>query len=198
MNQIPDDMIDHLAGIASGSALSAIRDGRMQARENAQNSFLALFATEETTDMTIDERFAVAAFVTALHRDALAAAFYAERLPGEYADTVAGVAAYGAGTGPYGSYPSPQLAAENAPGPVFTVRAAERLALGEKLCAALEHAHMLVFHLRDADAPALGRLLDAGWSSTGIVTLSQLVAFLSFQLRVVAGLRTLAATSGEK
>ncbi len=36
-------------------------------------------------------------------------------------------------------------------------------------------------------------LLDAGWSATDIVTLSQLVAFLSFQIRVVAGLRALAA-----
>ena len=40
--------------------------------------------------------------------------------------------------------------------------------------------------------PALQALLDAGWSTTDIVTLSQLVAFLSFQIRVVAGLRVLA------
>jgi uncharacterized protein YciW len=39
-------------------------------------------------------------------------------------------------------------------------------------------------------------LLDTGWSSTAVVTLSQLVAFLSFQLRTVAGLRTLGATFG--
>ena len=38
------------------------------------------------------------------------------------------------------------------------------------------------------------RLEDAGWSATGIVTLSQLVAFLAFQLRVVAGLTALQAT----
>jgi uncharacterized protein YciW len=37
-------------------------------------------------------------------------------------------------------------------------------------------------------------LLDAGWSSTAIVVLSQLVAFLSFQVRSVAGLRTLGAS----
>jgi uncharacterized protein YciW len=40
--------------------------------------------------------------------------------------------------------------------------------------------------------PALRALLDAGWSTTDIVTLSQLVAFLSFQIRVAAGLRALA------
>jgi len=38
-------------------------------------------------------------------------------------------------------------------------------------------------------------LRSAGWSDTGIVTLSQLVAFLSFQVRVVSGLRTLSAAS---
>lgn len=37
----------------------------------------------------------------------------------------------------------------------------------------------------------LQALLDAGWSTTEIVTLSQLVAFLSFQIRVVVGLRVL-------
>jgi uncharacterized protein YciW len=39
-------------------------------------------------------------------------------------------------------------------------------------------------------------LLDAGWSTTAIVTLSQLVAFLSFQVRAVAGLRALGASLG--
>jgi uncharacterized protein YciW len=58
----------------------------------------------------------------------------------------------------------------------------------------LDHAHQLVFHPRDANSAALQLLLDAGWSNAGIVTLSQLVAFLAFQIRAVAGLRTLAGT----
>ena len=44
-------------------------------------------------------------------------------------------------------------------------------------------------------APAVQALLDAGWTTTDIVTLSQIAAFLSFQIRVVAGLRTLAGRS---
>ena len=55
--------------------------------------------------------------------------------------------------------------------------------------------HLLVFHPRDAEPAALQALLDAGWSTTDIVTLSQITAFLSFQIRVVAGLRTLAGRS---
>ena len=185
------DIIDHLAGIAPGGPLGAIRDGRLAARENAQNSFDALFTTTETADMALDERFAVAAFVSALHGDASTTAFYAGHLPADHAAAIATEAARGAGQGPYGSYPSAALSGENAPGPGFAVSTANRAMLGGRLVAVLEHAHMLVFHPRDADGAALQTLLDAGWSSTGIVTFSQLVAFLAFQLRVVAGLRTL-------
>lgn len=196
MTAMPADVIDHLAGIAPGSPLHAIRDGRMQARENAQNSFLALFAPAETADMALSDRFAVAAFVTALHGDALATAFYAGKLAPALAAAIAAEAVLGAGKGPYGRYPSAALHAENLPGPVYHVSAPNRAILGAKLAAALEHAHMLVFHLRDADAAALQKLLDAGWSTTGIVTFSQLVAFLAFQLRAIAGLRQLTAAMG--
>ena len=61
------------------------------------------------------------------------------------------------------------------------------------LSAALEHAHLLVYRTREASGPALDQLVDAGWSIDGIVTLSQLVAFLAFQQRVAAGLRVLDA-----
>jgi uncharacterized protein YciW len=54
---------------------------------------------------------------------------------------------------------------------------------------------MLVFHPRDASPASLQTLHDAGWSKNDIVTLSQLVAFLAFQIRAVAGLRTLASVN---
>ena len=94
--------------------------------------------------------------------------------------------------GPYGTYPAGPLSHEDTAGPVYRVGAATRRALGPRLSAAFEHVHMLVFHPRDAAPASLQALLDAGWSTTDIVTLSQIVAFLSFQIRVVAGLRTLA------
>ena len=80
-------------------------------------------------------------------------------------------------------------------GPLHRVASAHHEALGPRLVAAFEHVHMLVFHPRDAAAPSLQSLLDAGWTTTEVVTLSQLVAFLSFQIRVVAGLKVLAARS---
>ena len=57
-------------------------------------------------------------------------------------------------------------------------------------------SYLLVFRPRDAAASDVKALLAAGWSNTGIVTLSQLVAFLSFQIRVVTGLRVLGASLG--
>jgi len=63
--------------------------------------------------------------------------------------------------------------------------------LGGRLSAAFAHGHMLVFHPRDASPASLQALRDAGWSKTDIVTLSQLVAFLAFQIRAIAGLRAL-------
>ena len=62
-----------------------------------------------------------------------------------------------------------------------------------RLTAALQHAHLLVFRPRDASAAALQQLLSAGWLTTDIVTLAQLVSFLSFQIRLIVGLRTLVA-----
>lgn len=192
------DVIDLLAGIEPGSRLDGIRAQRTVARENAQKSWLALFEPEIPGTVTALERRAVAAFVAALHREPAPAGFYADALAGQdssaaIAAAVAAEAERGATTGPYGHYPAGPLSVEDVAGPIYRVADDSRRILGPRLAAALEHVHLLVFRPRDASATALQALLDAGWSTTDIVTLSQLVAFLSFQIRVVAGLRALAA-----
>jgi CMD domain protein len=96
--------------------------------------------------------------------------------------------------GPYGAFPAGPLSAEDKTGLIYHVAQDRKPILGVKLAAALEHAHLLVFRPRDASPADMQALLDAGWSSTAIVVLSQLVAFLSFQVRSVAGLRTLGAS----
>lgn len=190
------DVIDLLAGVERGSRLDAIRQQRPAARENAQKSWQALFEPAHPGTVTALERHAVAAFVAALHREATPAEFYASALvaiDGGVAAAAAAEAARGAGEGPYGQYPAGPLTAEDQPGPVHRVADESRAVLGPRLAAALEHTHLLVFRPREASAAALQALIDAGWSTSDIVTLSQLVAFLSFQIRVVAGLRALAA-----
>ncbi len=193
------DVIDTLAGIEPGSALDAIRNRRPQAREQAQASYRALFAPEAPGAFTATERFAVAVFVAGLHGGEEIASFYADGLAASGASAqlrgaIDEAVAAAKGQGPYGAFPAGPLSREDTVGPVYRVAAATRRALGARLTAAFEHLHLLVFHPRDAAPAALQALLDAGWSTTDIVTLSQMAAFLSFQIRVVVGLRVLART----
>jgi len=192
------DVIDTLVGIKPGSALDAIRKRRPDARKEAQASYRALFAPEISGEVTATERFAVAAFLTGLHGDAETAAFYAAGhaaggASAELRSAIDTAIAAAKGQGPYGSYPAGPLSREDTTGPTHRVAPDIRGALGPRLAAALDHMHLLVFHPRDSAPAALRALLDAGWSTTDIVTLSQIAAFLSFQIRVVAGLRVLAA-----
>jgi CMD domain protein len=192
------DIIDTLAGIEPGSALDAIRAHRVQARDNAQKSYLALFEPIDASDFSLLERAAVAAFVTGLHGASPVSAFYREKLAARtegarLVEAIESEIARGKTSGPYGSFPAGPLSVENAAGLIYRASAERKSALGARLSAALEHAHLLVFRPRDASSADMKALLAAGWSNTGIVTFSQLVAFLSFQLRVVSGLRTLAA-----
>ena len=194
------DIIDTLAGIEPGSALCAIRARRLQARENAQKSYVSLFEPIDASDFSLAERAAGAAFVTGLHGESPVAAFYREKLAANadgarLLEAIGAEIARGRTSGPYGSYPAGPLSVENTAGLIYRVSAERKSALGPRLVAALEHAHLLVFRPRDAAASDMKALLAAGWSATGIVTFSQLVAFLSFQLRVVSGLRTLAAVN---
>jgi CMD domain protein len=188
------DVIDTLVGIAPGSKLDAIRAQRSEARKHAQASYTSLFEPRDWGGVTADERHAIAAFVAGLHGEPKTDAFYAAKLPAGLRAAVATEVAAAKSKGPYGRFPKGPLSAEDAPGPTWKVSDPGRKALGARLRAAFEHTHMLVFHPRDAAAPALQALLDAGWSTTDIVTISQLVAFLSYQIRVVSGLRTLAST----
>jgi len=194
------DIIDTLAGIEPGSALDAIRARRLQARDNAQKSYLSLFEPIDASEFSLVERAAVAAFVTGLHGESPVAAFYRDKLAANadgarLIEAIDGEIAGGKTSGPYGSYPAGPLSIENTAGLIYRVSAERKAALGPRLVAALEHAHLLVFRPRDAASADMKALLGAGWSATGIVTFSQLVAFLSFQLRVVSGLRTLAAAN---
>lgn len=197
------DIIDTLAGIEPGSALDAIRARRPQARENAQKSYLALFDPIDSSEFSLSERAAVAAFVTGLHGESPVAAFYREKLAtsadgAPLLDAIKAEIARGRTTGPYGAYPAGPLSIENKAGLIYRVSAERKTVLGARLAAALEHAHLLVFHPRDAASADMKALLTAGWSTTGIVTFSQLVAFLSFQVRVVSGLGTLAAAGAQE
>lgn len=192
------DIIDALAAIDSGSVQDLARARRTDARTHAQGSFNALFVPADTSEVSLAERAAVALFVARLHEQPAAVDFYGALLretgggPG-LEPLIVAEATSAAGDGPYGSFQA-HNASESTTGPQYAVDSVEAAyALGDRLAAALEHAHLLVLHPRDARRDHLGLLLAAGWSTTGIVTLSQLVAFLTFQLRVAEGLRVIGA-----
>ncbi|MGM4914190.1 CMD domain protein [Rhizobium sp. 768_B6_N1_8] len=192
------DVIDLLAGIEPGSFVDRIRAERPETRLNAQKSYLALFEPREEGDVTRGERLALATFVAGLHQADEASGFYDAGLSelaggSSLSGAVRAEVDHGVTNGPYGSYPEGPLSAENKEGLVFAVSDIGRAVFGQKLSAGLEHTHLLVFRPRDASPNALQTLLDAGWSTTGIVTLSQIVAFLSFQIRVIKGLKALGA-----
>jgi CMD domain protein len=192
------DVIDTLAAIAPGSPLDAVRNMRPQARLQAQASHDSLFEPVSEADANKLERFAIACFVAGLHEQPQIAAFYGKGLvpaeaPAMLQAAIGAAVAAAKVAGPYGRYPKGPLSIEDQTGPVHRIAAPTLEVLGPRLAAAFEHAHMLVFHPRDSAPSYLQALIDAGWSTTGIVVISQIVAFLSYQIRVVAGLRVLNA-----
>ena len=183
-------MTDIINELSHASAeVQQLRRARQEAQDNAQLSFSALLEPAEPGEFTYAERYAVAAFSAAVYQAGEAADFYFDLLGDEAdVDLVAAVRAAsqrGVSTGPY--YQGEFL--------IFGDTAAEA-ALGERLAAAFDWAHVLAFHPKDASPQAIGHLDAAGWSATDIVSLSQLVAFLAFQLRVVQGLRVLSGEEG--
>lgn len=200
MTQASPDIIDLLAGITPGSSLDRIRAQRPETREQAQQSFLALFRPKAPGDVSLAERQTIASFIAGLHRQPDIYEFYVNPLEESGTDrwlveVLKAEIGAGQATGPYGDYPEGPLSVENKAGLLYRVSDTNRDVLGEKLSAALEHAHLLVFRPREASPQALQALLDAGWTTDGIVTLSQLVSFVAFQIRVIAGLSLLSAAS---
>lgn len=178
------DIINQLAGL-DGTEFVALRERRSNAVTNAQISFQALLEPENPGEFTYAERYAVAAFITGISQADRAAQFYLDLLSDESDDalvaTVQGAIAAGTTTGPFHDGN-------------FTVFDASS-ALGPRLAAAFDFAHLLTFHPKDASPAAVGHLDVAGWSADEIVSLSQLISFLAFQQRVVHGMQVLAGAA---
>lgn len=67
----------------------------------------------------------------------------------------------------------------------------------QKLQSALAHAERLSFKPANTTAEHQAELIKAGWTPDAIVTLSQLVAFVSFQSRLLRGYRLISGKSVE-
>lgn len=197
------DVLDHALGVTAGDPLDAVRATRAATRENAQRSYDSIFSPTVGNGVSIAERLALAVIISRWHGDTpLSAHYEAEFSRVEPSvDMIAAlrdIAAAGRVQGPYGVYREPGLAAESVEGLRFVVPDAARSVVGDELSALVEHVHLLVFRPREASAEALQRLLDEGWTTTDLVCVSQLVAFLSFQIRYATGLAVLRSSMEAK
>lgn len=164
-----------LAGIASTGSVAALRAARADATRYTQGSFDALF-DPSATGLSLDERFAAAGYAAALSAAPDATRAYRERLLALGSSAESAIGALGG------------FIAEG----VAHANAADT---DVRLAAILTHTHALTTLNPNPEKSALLRVKHAGLSTPEIVALSQLVAFVTYQIRVVAALRALEATA---
>ncbi len=164
------DIISALAGIAPGSALAALREQRPEAAQHAQGSYTALFDPATPVGLAPLERFAIALRVASIHAAPEAAEHYRTRLLSTGADAVT------------------LDAAASTTGSIA--------GLSARLAAILAHVDMVSTHPIDATPDDLQKLAGAGLATVEIVQLSQIVAYTSFQVRVIRTLQLLGGGSG--
>ncbi|MGN6700235.1 MAG: CMD domain protein [Thermomicrobiales bacterium] len=159
------DVIAELAGIAVDSPLGQLRAQQPAAVRAAQGSYQALLEPDDLPGVSPRERYAIALRVAVLTPSEPVAAWHRERLRalGLNDEALAAIEEFPAGP-----------------------------ALAPRETAILAHTDLLTIHPGAATPAHLAALQAAGLSPRDIVTISQLVAFVSYQVRVLAGLRLLA------
>jgi uncharacterized peroxidase-related enzyme len=160
------DVIDRLAELSAGDPVARLRQARAEVRQATQGSFDALFAAAPDDGLPPLERELAALRVAALQRDAALAEFHRER-------------ARAHGVGDARLFNAERLPPHPAGADRWEalLRFVDRLTLTPHT-ARPEHLHELQRH---------------GLTPLDIVTLAQLISFVNYQVRVLAGLRALDA-----
>lgn len=164
-----NDLVDKLVGLTPGSKTFEVRHQREKVAAATQGSYDALF-DPALPGLTLAERLLVALYATRISPSPLLASHYRARLT-ETDAAPADIAVAESG--------KPEDAAN------------------PRLAAMLEFTRKLIENPVEGDEAALKTLPAAGVSTPAVVTLSQLVAFLSYQTRLVAGLAALNAAEGQ-
>lgn len=162
------DVVDQAAGLDDGSATHALRHTREKVATATQGSYDALFDAA-VPGLTLGERLLVALYACRLTPAPELAEHYRARLAETPVDA------------------SALQAVDH--GDVDTLADA-------RLRAILTFTRTLIERPIEGDRDALLRLPAAGLATADVVTLAQLIAFLSYQTRLVAGLRALNALNG--
>jgi uncharacterized protein YciW len=158
-----DDIIDHVAGLAPDSVAHTLRHQRAKVVEATQGSYDLLF-DPALEGLTLVERNLVALYASRLTPSPALAAHYRAELANHDVDAAT-------------------LAAVETGAP-------EQLG-APRLRAILAFTRTLIENPVAGDKAALQTLPAAGLTTPAIVALAQLIAFLSYQTRVVAGLQAL-------
>jgi alkylhydroperoxidase domain protein/CMD domain protein len=157
------DIVNALAGVREGSPLADLRAQRPEAARHMQGSYAAVFDPAETAGLSRLERFAAALRTATLHGSSAAAEHFRSRLVHAAPERLTAL--------------GPDL---------------EQI-MNPRLRAILLHADLLSLRQAQATPDDLQLLASAGLSTREIVSLSQLIAFVAFLSRVLAGLHLLGA-----
>ena len=160
------DVIDQSVHLAPDDAVHALRRQRPKIVDATQGSYTAMFAPS-VAGVTVAERLAIALHACHLSGSAPLAAHYRERLLAEGA-SAATVAAADDTTG--------------------TATAPDA-----RLAALLDFTRKLTRKPIEGDQQAVQALQAVGLAPQAIVAVGQLIAFLSYQIRLHAGLQALVA-----
>jgi CMD domain protein len=158
------DLMNQLAGLQPGSALAGVRALRPDVVRHTQGSYEKLFAAAEASDLTAIERGQVALRVAALNASPALIAHYRQQLAA------------------LGVVPEQMAALEQRD---------ENVSLDPRTTAIMRHVDLVTHAPGTATQADLLALQAGGLSVTAIVTLAQLIAFLSFQVRTLAVLTVL-------
>ncbi len=157
---ISKDIVDQLVGLTPGTSTFDVRHKRDKVAAATQGSYDALF-DPALPGLPLADRLLVALYATRITPSPLLAAHYRARA------VEAGV-------------PAADIAVAESGKPAD--------AADPRLAAILEFTRKLIENPVEGDEAALKTLPAAGVSTPAVVTLSQLIAFLSYQTRLVAGL----------
>jgi CMD domain protein len=160
------DTIDAILGVATDGPIAALRATKPELARQDQAYYESIFEPTEASarELSVHDRALVAVRVASHTNSEAVAKWYAEL-----------AARHGA------------TANEIEQARDLTNAWSTPTALG----AAIRHADLLTTSPASASADDLQQLKNAGFSPTGIVSLSQTIAFVSYQLRLIAGLRAL-------
>jgi hypothetical protein len=165
LNQSPSDTLDRLVGLLPQSQTYATRHEREKVVLATQGSEDGLF-DPSLPGLSVEERLYVALYACSLTPSPDLAAEYESRLQKLGANL--------------------QI--------ILLIQKSDIQSIGNaRLAAMLNFTHTLITKPINADKLALSALPEAGLSTPEVVTLAQLISFVSYQVRLAAGLHAMKA-----